>query len=933
MNFTDSNQDTTSAVLFTIALEELKTADYQNRWNSVSTIYQNLSSKPKWEVPVGIINVDFNTIDERAIEDDLLDITVTQGDSLLVDVPDRTRSPYLTHTASFASPLRTQSNSLTPSFYWEFTRQASYKTILKVEADFNLGQGWQDLSSVVTPSFPDFGLYYIDFRITFSDGSKISNSSKFEISSESTSTKISQKTQEFNSSNCITAQGEFFATRSFQGYDENQGYFGKGEFEIRQGGENLDSLIVVVDGFDPSEGTPGGQNLERIYNVFNQQGLAQDFQVNNGFDIIPLNFKKHTVFNQNFLFPKVINGGTDYIERNAMVLITLLEKLNDCKTGNEPIKLVGVSMGGLIARYALTYMEYYNIPHNVDIMATIDTPHQGAVVPKGFQDLSDFINDITLGIVDNPENILQSPAAKQMLKHHILSGSNTPSGAPNFHNRFFTDLQQLGDYPVTPRKLSIISGTMDGTKNNDSAERYANLTGQFGFYNGIGGLESNIKMNYSPEPNNTINDFYFRQRISFLFLKFTVFKRKNQVSSLPSLGSLENSPGGYYDVNTLAENFIGGNFYGIFGDVSGTALEVFLRETLLHIEVNLTNPDFSFIPTKSSLDFIGDPYLYEKINDRNLICSGETPFDSYFAPQNNIAHTIFTNAGANFITQEFLNNPQEPVLDVDTSASINGADLVCSSKNEIYYFDTCSGIVSNWLVSSNLTIVSSTNFSVTVKPKYSTSKGGGFITASTGGGSNATKNIYVGKPYANLPQADNICTNQFPINPYELPASEGAETYRLVSSSPNLTIGGMSEVTYTNAPVLIDFLSNSPGTYLVELFTSNACGESRAAMYITSESCGGPGGPGGFSISPNPASSEVTIKPNTEKSKTKANTENIYYNQIAKLFDFNGDFIKYIELNPYGLTKLDVSNLKEGLYFLKIQAIEEETTYKIVVKH
>jgi len=121
---------------------------------------------------------------------------------------------------------------------------------------------------------------------------------------------------------------------------------------------------------------------------------------------------------------------------------------------------------------------------------------------------------------------------------------------------------------------------------------------------------------------------------------------------------------------------------------------------------------------------------------------------------------------------------------------------------------------------------------------------------------------------------------------------------------------------------------------LVELFTTNACGESRGAMYVTFERCG-LGGPGGFQISPNPASNEVNIKSSKEKSNaTNSNHEVIYKDNpiFAELFDFNGAFVKDIELDPYGTTKMDVSNLKEGLYFLKIQGREEEETYKVIVR-
>jgi len=58
-----------------------------------------------------------------------------------------------------------------------------------------------------------------------------------------------------------------------------------------------------------------------------------------------------------------VDGGTDYVERNAYVLETLLNILKtrralDPATG-QPYKytVIGPSMGGLIARYALAHME------------------------------------------------------------------------------------------------------------------------------------------------------------------------------------------------------------------------------------------------------------------------------------------------------------------------------------------------------------------------------------------------------------------------------------------------------------------------------------------------------------------------------------------------------------------------------------------------
>ena len=53
---------------------------------------------------------------------------------------------------------------------------------------------------------------------------------------------------------------------------------------------------------------------------------------------------------------KEIDGGADYIERNAMNHITLYQKLNNeliDNGSNEELVIIGPSMGGQISRYAL----------------------------------------------------------------------------------------------------------------------------------------------------------------------------------------------------------------------------------------------------------------------------------------------------------------------------------------------------------------------------------------------------------------------------------------------------------------------------------------------------------------------------------------------------------------------------------------------------
>src|SRR4030095_5111747 len=106
------------------------------------------------------------------------------------------------------------------------------------------------------------------------------------------------------------------------------------------------------------------------------------------YDIVILNFP--TYINE---FGNTVDGGADYIERNAFVLIKLIKKLNQELKENdrsEQLVIVGPSMGGIISRYALAYMEKNNMPHRTRLWISFDAPHNGANVPIGAQKYVEF---------------------------------------------------------------------------------------------------------------------------------------------------------------------------------------------------------------------------------------------------------------------------------------------------------------------------------------------------------------------------------------------------------------------------------------------------------------------------------------------------------------------------------------------------------------
>jgi pimeloyl-ACP methyl ester carboxylesterase len=76
------------------------------------------------------------------------------------------------------------------------------------------------------------------------------------------------------------------------------------------------------------------------------------------------------------------------IESNAWALATLLEKL--AKTSPE-VKVVGHSMGGIVGKLAIMYMENKGKEHNVSDFVAIDSPFYGVHLP---QDIRAFANKI-----------------------------------------------------------------------------------------------------------------------------------------------------------------------------------------------------------------------------------------------------------------------------------------------------------------------------------------------------------------------------------------------------------------------------------------------------------------------------------------------------------------------------------------------------------
>lgn len=76
---------------------------------------------------------------------------------------------------------------------------------------------------------------------------------------------------------------------------------------------------------------------------------------------------------------------TDYLQRNAHVLTAVIERIRTGLGSQEKFLIEARSLGGVIARYALTQMESERNAHRVNVFISNDSPQMGAYVPLGVQ--------------------------------------------------------------------------------------------------------------------------------------------------------------------------------------------------------------------------------------------------------------------------------------------------------------------------------------------------------------------------------------------------------------------------------------------------------------------------------------------------------------------------------------------------------------------
>lgn len=424
------------------------------------------------------------------------------------------------------------------------------------------------------------------------------------------------------------------ASIAYQGYDETQAYFGEGEYEIFIDNVDgvLDKPIIILDGFDPGD----DRDISGLYNSleFDGQNMA-DILRDESFDIVILNAP---LYNTN---GKDIDGGADYIQRNAMVLVEMINFLNTQKVGNEELVVLGPSMGGLIARYGLAYMEQNSLDAETRLYISFDSPHRGANIPISLQYLVNYLGQ-ELGDPDAQaiiDNVLNSPAAKEMLydhlSAHLLAGSTyeqdptllLPMGAPNFRDAFQAELDAFG-FPQQVRNVTMVNGSALGTTTGTTGMQVVDTTLDLGDI--ITGLTADVNLHFTPVAGQTNNVTSFE---TFLFgIPLNSFNA--DAESFSTSDGVDASPGGTSNISST----LGG------GGSSNPIIVAFIAA--------LDQDDYSFTPLISALAIENEDDWFAVPDIGGIHTS---PFVNTYIPDENEPHATITQENAQFALDEIRN--------------------------------------------------------------------------------------------------------------------------------------------------------------------------------------------------------------------------------------------------------------------------------------
>lgn len=371
------------------------------------------------------------------------------------------QNPYETlEVFAITLPHTEISNSTISLLLDDSEMRTNQATMVKSFAvDFGDGGGFQSLEmgALLDHQFEEDGDYIWTFHLKLTNGNFRYCRTPVKITG-----KAKQQTLTARNPECTNPWEETVtATKGYMGEK------GVAKLQIAPAKEckKIHKPLIVVEGFDsgltqddPLYGDTHLQTfLDDVSLYSNSQALKDLISEENeeGFDIIYVNWA----------------DGTDWLQRNAYALEAVIAWVNENKEdGAEPNVILGQSMGGVIARYALRDMENNNLDHDTSLYISHDAPHQGANVPPGFlymarhvlnELITTPIGDISVSVasgqlpVHEARQLIDRPAVKQLLINWVNVDYKINN---DVHVAWQNELKAMG-YPQQTWNIALSNGS------------------------------------------------------------------------------------------------------------------------------------------------------------------------------------------------------------------------------------------------------------------------------------------------------------------------------------------------------------------------------------------------------------------------------------------------------------------------------------------
>ncbi len=895
----------------------------------------------------------YNTVKSNAFSSNLL--SYNSSTKQVHDVPGRPQSPYDNKNLFAASPLRSQTVRGIETFIiksnaiWNNTG----KSISQIQINFADGNGFQTITigTPKTVNYTDTGYKRWTLKITLNDNSVLQCYTDYHALVASSIASRYQTPQ-----STIPVWGTIFPVAG-----THSGATIWVNYSNLNRTNTLRKPLIVVEGYDVSNIAPSLQpnyDISDFILAINEPRNTYDF--NNQLDDIA---------GYDLVFVDLWDGADDIV-RNAAIVQEVMNrvnanKVNDNRFGNirQQNVVLGLSMGGLCARYALANMTKNSIATEARLLITHDSPHRGANVPLGLQYMIRMMGGVELfgtGIrdiypdYDDAIGLLDAPATQQLLLYRATTANSFATNT--FLDATYRPMVTFNTFDPQPtyRFISTANGNECANPLFNPGKTFINLGA--GVSAGIYGrllffrvpivtykLAAEVEAYALPAAGSTnkIARVYTINNLK-LFGFINIFRQLyNNTAYAPGTHlAIDGVPGSNYpllDVEALNQltnlpvfaaslyvsfplgPFLGG-YFGVYAYNAGVSY------------------NFTFVPVGSALDvspYNTNTFSQKYVNGTNQnYPSSSATFIAQETVQNNPSisnntHIRFTARNSHWLFNEMeeLNNTLNCSNECSNPYYIQGQNLFCTTSGNYSVPGLQRGATITWTVSpSGIVTINSPNALQTTLTRVNA----GFVTLTAtinnACGANPTviskSNITVGSPKPGpISWTWNAPPNRVLLDVDDVP---GATSYKWY-------LDGVLKATTTASYYHLPMNGNvSCGNfYYFGVRAVNGCGTS-AESYVgaTMPSCGF-----AYTVSPNPSSDNINIE-SSDVTDSKVNNKNSSEILEIEIIDKMG-VLKQKQKFTKGMTRVNisVSILPTDVYTLRIFDGKTWHTTKIVVQH